>query len=181
MTTPAMNIVVGIALDDSDEPAFTLAADLARASGAQLHIAYACGLPSGEAEEDARALERGEQYLGGWAVAKLASDPLIRQCHLYVDLGDPAEVLRRLVADRDARMLVVGHHRRGAIAKWVEPSVVSDLLAKPPCPVLIASEGPPAPAEKLPHVEAPHAPGDARPHVRPHALHYRRTIRLNRR
>lgn len=179
-TPKPMNIVVGIELDETGEVAFRSAADIARRLGATLHLCFAAG-PSDEGATAAeRRLDHGERALASWASTRLFGDPLIKRTKLYVDLGSPADVLRRLAADVEASMIVVGSHGKGALARLTEGSVVHELMKASPCPVTVATEVDYEPFATSPAIEASPAPGEAKRKLdASHHYHYRRRVKMN--
>jgi nucleotide-binding universal stress UspA family protein len=60
----------------------------------------------------------------------------------------PAETLLRVAEERDARVIVVGAHRRGVLSELLVGSTAKDLLKRSPRPVLVVREQPPAGSER---------------------------------
>jgi nucleotide-binding universal stress UspA family protein len=183
MTTQSSNplqIVVGLELDETGKVAFESASALARATGAQLHLCFCAGPVDEGVTAAERRLEHGRHALSRWATTHLRGDPLLDRIRLYVDLGRPADVLRRLAADTRAAMIVVGSHGKGPLARLTQGSVVHDLMQKSPCPVTVATDYDHAAFEALPAIEAAPSPNQADPTIEhPHRYHYRRSVRMN--
>lgn len=176
---PPMHVVVGITPDETGENALAHAVDMARRADVWLHLCYAAGDASDDADAAAEKLSEGEARLATWAASRVFGDPLIARTKIYVDLGEPADVLRRLAADVKASLIVVGSHGKGVLSQLLEGSVVADLMKQSPCPVTVATPIDHASVEPSPQVEAGHAPGDAKRTLgRPHQYRYRRTIAL---
>lgn len=177
---PPMQVVVGITPDETGETALAHAVDMARRADVWLHLCYAAGKAGKDAEAVEKKLSEAEARLASWAASRVFGDPLVEKTKLYVDLGEPADVLRRLAAEVKASQIVVGSHGKGVLSRLVEGSVVADLMSQSPCPVTVATPIDHASVELPPHIEAGHAPGDAeRTLGRAHQYRYRRTIPLN--
>jgi len=175
-----MNIVVGIELDETGEVAFRSAAELARRTGATMHLCFAAGPADEGATAAKRRLDDAEGALGRWASARLIGNPLLAQTRIYVDLGDPADVLRRLAADVKASMIVVGSHGKGALARLTAGSVVHELMKASPCPVSVATDLDHEAFAESAVVEAPPKRSEAERQLDAgHHYHYRRSIRMN--
>jgi len=85
-------------------------------------------------EEEQRAVEAIDAALRERVPAALRA----RVPHeAIVPLGQPADEIVRLAADRGASLVVVASHGRGGLARVVLGSVSSRVAARAPCPVLI--------------------------------------------
>lgn len=60
----------------------------------------------------------------------------------YVRAGEPAHQISRLAAELGAELVVVGHQRRGMLARWWQGSVGASLLDRLDCSLLVAQEPP---------------------------------------
>lgn len=54
-----------------------------------------------------------------------------------VDIGDPSEVIRRTAVERDVDLIVIGSSHKGVLDRLLTGSVVKDLAAESPRPVLV--------------------------------------------
>lgn len=56
----------------------------------------------------------------------------------HLRAGQPAQQISELAAELKVDLVVVGHHRRGALARWWQGSVGASLLDKLDCNLLVA-------------------------------------------
>lgn len=66
----------------------------------------------------------------------------------HLRAGQPAHQISELAADLAADLVVVGHQRRGALARWWQGSVGASLLDKLECSLLVAQDSEDVPAEE---------------------------------
>ncbi|HEU0300116.1 MAG TPA: universal stress protein [Longimicrobium sp.] len=147
MSNPTRTIVAGVASMDDQDPRTPAGADpvldpaiaLAAALGAELHVVHAFQVPAGVswaapadagvwtyvAELEERLERQAAAFPGGAAV------------HCHAVEGSAAEVLCRMVREREAELLVVGASRRGRHWSGVLGSTATQVLAASPTPVLI--------------------------------------------
>lgn len=79
------------------------------------------------------ARQRGDRML-----AKVAADCGVTGAHLRAEpAADPADALRRVAADEDAELLVVGSRGRGPVKSTLLGSTSWELTAHAPCPVVV--------------------------------------------
>lgn len=71
-------------------------------------------------------------------VALLKAQGLDAEGHLLA--GEPAYEISTLAAKLDVDLVVVGHQKRGALARWWQGSVGASLLDKLDCHLLVAQE-----------------------------------------
>jgi len=118
-------------------------AELARLCGAQVHLLAvarpAPGLLFAEGAEPGGLLEAETRHLQ--QVLEEGVDKL-RQRGLHTEAslrhGDPSREILALAETIDADLIVLGHHRRNALARWWHGAVDADILADAPCSLLIA-------------------------------------------
>lgn len=55
-----------------------------------------------------------------------------------LELGDPAERIKSVARETGADLVVVGHHKQGALARWLLGSVTTSLSNTLECSLLIA-------------------------------------------
>jgi nucleotide-binding universal stress UspA family protein/GNAT superfamily N-acetyltransferase len=124
-------IVVGTDGSEHASDAVAVAAGLARASDAILHVVGVHPfLPTAQAE-------RAE------VVHRTAGDLRREGLHVHavVRRGDPAYVLTDVAADERARLVVVGAGRRGQAARRLLGGVADHVAERAPCDVLIVRRG----------------------------------------
>ncbi len=56
----------------------------------------------------------------------------------HIGFGDPADQIRRMVEEAKPDLVVVGHRRRGPLARWWQGSLGQSLLDRIDCSLLIA-------------------------------------------
>ena len=64
------------------------------------------------------------------------------ECEIVHGTGPVAEVIGRLAAERDARMIVIGAHGWGPVRRLLHGSVSAAVLHEAHCPVLVVRGGP---------------------------------------
>ncbi len=137
-------VVCGVEDADHDAPALTLAGELADRLHATLHAVHAyseppiaAGVPFTPGFAPAAVPPRSD--LDGWAEGML--DDAVSKAGVRGELsaipGDPAEVLAQAAQERDARLIVVGSHRRGRIAAALIGSVSRRLVTRATTPVVV--------------------------------------------
>ena len=62
--------------------------------------------------------------------------------------GNSVDQIVNKATELDSQLLVVGTHARGAIARWFLGSVVTELLRRSPCPILVCRTPPGKSAEQ---------------------------------
>lgn len=55
-----------------------------------------------------------------------------------LERGSPSERITNVVTEVGADLVVVGHHKQGAFARWLNGSVTNDLINALPCSLLVA-------------------------------------------
>lgn len=136
-------IVVGIDGSEQGWSALTKAAELARATGAGLQIAYVSPPINPLTAVDYQAaagswLEAQQDFAQALlreAVARLADSGV--EVAAVSKVGTPAEVLAELAEPADVTMTVVGHRGRNAAARILLGSVADRLVQISPKPVLV--------------------------------------------
>ncbi|HET7312915.1 universal stress protein [Salinisphaera sp.] len=61
----------------------------------------------------------------------------------YIRVGEPAHQIARLAAELAVDLVIVGHQRRGVLARWWQGSVGASLLDRLDCSLLIAQDASP--------------------------------------
>ena len=134
-------VVVGIALNPSDDFVLEFAANTAVKSRTRLHIVHALPVPLALLASDFIASdtqgelrESAEHRLGVVAAEMMARFPDVVLSTSIPD-GPPARAL--VDEGRDSRLIVVGTHGRGALRRLALGSVSHDVLVSSPCPVAV--------------------------------------------
>ena len=137
-------ILLGVDGSPESRAAARTAADIARATGSQLTVAYAVSslpLPAGAPELAARANEWAEkEKAAAQAIVKEIAAAVARPgltIETVVADGAPAITLAELARTGDVDLVVVGHRGRGAIARVLLGSVADRLVQISPKPVLV--------------------------------------------
>jgi nucleotide-binding universal stress UspA family protein len=137
-------ILVGVDGSNESRSAVKTAANIARATGSKLTIAYAVPsvpLPAGAPELVERAAEwaEKEKIAARGIVKEMAA--AVAQPELSIETlvadGSPAVTLADLAGSGDVDLVVVGHRGRGAIARALLGSVADRLVQISPKPVLV--------------------------------------------
>ena len=152
----ATRIIVGIDLEATGDDALRTALSLG--SDSELHLVHA--VPSSGASIDAleRIFTSAAEAVGTRTRAiagELAHTPGERSVVYHVRIGEPGAVLHQVAVDVDAHLLVVGHHGRRGVQRFVLGSVAEGLLRDACCPLLVAR---PNTLATLPKTERPDAP-----------------------
>lgn len=133
------NILVPHDFSEASEAALAYAADIARLTGAKLHLLHV---------SDKARLELGMEYpLGVEASLEEAMrERLLRimapreqaefRPELQIRSGVPHAEIIRYVDDYDIDLIVMGTHGRGFVAHAVMGSVAEKVVRHAPCPVL---------------------------------------------
>jgi nucleotide-binding universal stress UspA family protein len=128
-------------------------ADLARHYASQVHLLAVLEREPGQWGADvgfAMALDLAEQTANDVlreGVECLSGSGLVATGHFAV--GNPVDVIARFVAELSPDLVVLGHHRRGAFARWWDGRDDRLLLDRVSCNVLVV------PGPEVSAVEAP--------------------------
>lgn len=136
-----------LAYDGTKEGACALrqGAELAQALGARVTLLAIIAMPTGimVAEAvgpvDLRARE-GELHreVLDFGLERLAARGVAAEGRIAY--GVPVEEISAAAAELGADLIVVGHHRKGRLARWWSGSVGRSLLPQAPCSLLVAME-----------------------------------------
>lgn len=85
-------------------------------------------MPEDRSPNVQRILDEGKERL-----VRMGFTPQTR-----LELGDPAERIRSVAQEVGADLVVVGHHKQGALARWLLGSVTTSLSNTLACSLLIA-------------------------------------------
>ena len=120
-------------------------ADLARLAGAELHllgIVVTTGymaLAEGNGAIDVWGMERKNLQPSMDAAIQLLTTQGVKAVGAIRE-GEPSEEISAYARAISADLVVLGHTKKGMIARWVEGSVGSRLLGNLPCSLLIATD-----------------------------------------
>ena len=140
----ARTIVVGVDGSSQSRHAATLAATLARASGAKLHLLTVVRPPEGwwgivgsppTPTALSKTLTDAQREILDAVVSQVDLDGV--DFETIEDIGDPARVLIDYCESISADMLIVGKRGAGFIERLVLGSVANRLAHDAPCPLLL--------------------------------------------
>lgn len=139
------SIVVGTDGSQPAEAAVEQAADLARGSGARLHVvtaypdvpSYRERITSSAKRESIQLREVAETVLAR-TVQKLTDEGIAVETHARD--GDPAEAILEVAQERKADLIVVGNRGLTGIERFLLGSVSSKLSHHAPCSVMIVRQ-----------------------------------------
>jgi nucleotide-binding universal stress UspA family protein len=125
-------------------PAFKRAVEMAKAQGAELFVVHVLtpivplmgdGYISPQAYDDLERSARAyaQKKLGGLVARAAKSRVRVRPLLLE---GTPHEAIARAARSKNADVIVMGTHGRGAMAKFFLGSVAERVVGTAPCPVL---------------------------------------------
>ncbi len=130
-------VVVGLDGSDNASRALAFAGDLAQRAGGRVIVAHAAGASATTEPAEfhlSPAATAVQEQVEAWCA------PLHRRDidhGVAIKQGDPRQVLREIVAEHDADLLVVGSHGRGAMAHLLLGSVANSLAQHCQVPVTI--------------------------------------------
>jgi nucleotide-binding universal stress UspA family protein len=139
------SIVVGTDGSPSAESAVRRAAQIAKGSGARMHLvtaypdapAYTEGISSSAKREPINLGDVAESVLAR-AAGELASQGV--EVETYAQQGDPANVILEVAQEQDADLIVVGARGLTGLQRFLLGSVSSKLSHHAPCSVMIVRE-----------------------------------------
>lgn len=151
---PIRTLLVPTDLSPDDEPVLDRAFELARQTGARVHLLHVFDsllrdLPPGEVESDATRALRAQ-------MRTVARDALDRVADRYADAGvrvtaeqrlapEPAPAIVACARDVSADLIIMGTHDRGSLRRLLFGSVAEAVRAMRPCPVRLVPRAASAP------------------------------------
>ena len=140
------SIVVGSDGSPSAEAAVRRAVEIAKGSGAVVHLvtaypdvpAYSEPISSSAKRDPINLHEVAESVLAR-AASELASQGV--EVETYAQEGDPANVIIEVAKEQNADLIVVGARGLTALQRFLLGSVSSKLSHHAPCSVMIVREG----------------------------------------
>jgi nucleotide-binding universal stress UspA family protein len=141
----ARGVVVGAALEPTDDAVLEFAAVEAERTGSALRIVHALPIPQALLASDLIApvsvdeVREFEERQLRVAVDELAA----RHPDLSIETSTPQDSAAHALLDaaNDASLVVVGTHGRGLLRRLVLGSVSHDLVLDTPCPVVVVGNG----------------------------------------
>jgi nucleotide-binding universal stress UspA family protein len=137
-------LVVGVASAREEDPVLPLAAQLALARGAELHVVHAYSLPEPMMDAYARLgyLTRDMHQRYGESIREailLQAGRYLNPRSVTVHLGPeaPAEILSRVAAEVGASFVIVGGSGRGAVARHLFGGGAESVVRDADVPVLV--------------------------------------------
>ncbi|WP_423823161.1 universal stress protein [Salinisphaera sp. SPP-AMP-43] len=91
---------------------------------------YTESMYESERERVEKILAEGVEILNGKGIAAEG----------YLRVGEPAHQIAKLATELEADLVIVGHQRRGVLARWWQGSVGASLLDRLDCSLLIAQD-----------------------------------------
>ena len=138
-------VIVGAALEPSDDVVFAFAASEAERSGGELRIIHALPFPHAflAAEMIPTVTEDALRAIDGRALRLRVEELRTRYPELTISIRTPKERPAVALVDygKDAALIVIGTHGRSFIGNLVLGSVCHNLLLNAPCPVAVVSNG----------------------------------------
>jgi len=138
-------VVVGVALDTTDAAAIEFGALEARRSGGGLRLLHAVTLPQSLLVEDLITTETYDEVVEARSRMLDLAVEEVRARHPDLDISTAiprGRAVDALVDEaRDGALVIVGTHRRRALARLILGSVSHDVLLNAPCPVIVVPTG----------------------------------------
>jgi nucleotide-binding universal stress UspA family protein len=147
------SIVVGTDGSETASRALREAADLAKSTGATLHVVSAYERASGAHLSGEDTPERATWMVGPDAQVDSVLDTAAGGLHAegmevqsHARAGDPADALLDVAAEQDADLIVIGNKGMTGTKRFLLGSVPNKISHHAPCSVLIVrtTEGPPS-------------------------------------
>ena len=139
------NLVAAVDLSPFTENVVRVAADLARVTGANLHLLHVAadeptfiGFDIGpQYIRDSEARRLSEEHRGLHAIDRRLEDEGLRVTSLMWR-GDPAEKILDLCDRVAADLVIIGSHGRSALAEALVGGTTHTILKRSRCPVVVA-------------------------------------------
>jgi nucleotide-binding universal stress UspA family protein len=141
-------IVVGTDGSETAEQALRQAGDLARSTGAKLHIVSAYSPAAGARVSGTESPERADWLVGPDVQVDTVLDNAAGDMHargieaeVHARRGDPADALLEVAEEEGADMIVVGNKGMTGAKRFLLGSVPDKISHHAPCSVLIVRTG----------------------------------------
>jgi len=137
------NVIVAVDGSEASNAAIDLAASLCGTSGARLAVCHVLQMPrpAHDAGGFAREQMMSEEVHTGHEILKAAQERAQTRgvaAEVVLQTGSVADGLFEEAKERGCEAIVMGSRGRGALARAVLGSVVSDVISKSPIPVIVA-------------------------------------------
>lgn len=139
MSTPK-SILVAVDFEAASLAALRHTSELALCCGAKVHGVHALHLP---AVQNVAAVPLAIQLEAEKAAQRRLMAATARVANLgqlVVRTGAPDDVILEAAAKLGADMIVVGHHNRRGVQRWLVGSVADSVARRSPCSVLVYAE-----------------------------------------
>jgi nucleotide-binding universal stress UspA family protein len=133
------NILVGYDGSEQADSAFAYALDLAGKYNAKIIVLSVAGIPEppGIVETEA-VLENAEEYFSKRFAALRGQASLMEvSTNFSVVAGNPADQIIHYANEHDIDLIVLGHHGKGFVQRWLMGSVSRRVVVHASCSVLI--------------------------------------------
>lgn len=115
---------------------------LALEYGATIHTIHVVEMNGEHGESASHRFSRGDEWDAAAAV-----EPVLHRAHATglnvipaVERGRPVEVIRNYAIENDIDLIVLGTHKRTGLARFLQHSVVEQMLEDAPVPVLVVGK-----------------------------------------
>jgi nucleotide-binding universal stress UspA family protein len=140
LTNPPRRVVVATDLSDTSQAALTLALGLF--GPARLALFNAFDIPyrglAGDKADLERTMRPGVIEECKAVLAEVAGSSAASQIEIIAELGAPAPILAKLVADRDIDLVVTGTYGHSGLMDALLGSTAMEIMAQVSCDVLVA-------------------------------------------
>jgi nucleotide-binding universal stress UspA family protein len=132
-------VVAALAFDETSEPVLTEAARISAPANRELHLAHVIHEgPHATSRGELRSLENHLNEATGELRRLLEKQSTTERVICHVRVGDVARSIVQIAVDLSADMLVIGTHKRNAVAQLLLGSITKEVIALAHCSVLIA-------------------------------------------
>lgn len=140
LTNPPRRVVVATDLSDTSQAALTLALGLF--GPARLALFNAFDIPyrglAGDKADLERTMRPGVIEECKAVLAEVAGSSAASQIEIIAELGAPAPILAKLVADRDIDLVITGTYGHSGLMDALLGSTAMEIMAQVSCDVLVA-------------------------------------------
>jgi nucleotide-binding universal stress UspA family protein len=132
-------VVAALALDDTNDSVLGEAMRVSAGAQRELHLVHVIHEgPHATTKGELRSLENHLNEATSELRRLLEKQSSQRRVVCHVRVGEIARSILQSAVDLSADMLVVGSHRRGAVAHLLRSSITKEVVTQAHCPVLVA-------------------------------------------